>query len=135
MQKKGYSKENSNYHVLILEDENGSCIGISAPPGSVKYERVGFHQYETEFSESVSMWLKNHNAANVRFEEDKLIEWDEFLMHFRGIATKYLDKYVAWFCFLRQQKVEVMGKTKENIACDLWALINVTERTASNRRR
>ena len=134
--KQGFSSEKGRFHALILQDESGLCVGTSVPPGSIAVQIGLMQQRSVTVTNAVFDWMRSHNGEEAGLGDDNsatLIAWCSFLMHFRGIATKYLDKYVAWFCFLRS--AEVIGKKTENIACELWALINETERTVSNRRR
>lgn len=121
---------------VFAVDSTGHCIGMAGNPDSVVsgYSPDGYRRSTVD--DSVKKWLFQHGITKctVQTESTRITQsWNSFILHFKGINTKYLGLYIAWFCYL--WNAEVIGKTKEDIASDLWALINKTERTVSNRRR
>ena len=79
-------------------------------------------------------WQKERNAAESSVADgdtETARAWHRFIKPFKGIATKYLDEYIQWFCFLRN--AEVIGKNKKDIVSDLWKLLNDAPQTVSNR--
>ena len=107
---------------------------MAALPGTVSVSYGYGSQCTITVSENVMQWLKERNAAESSVADDNTetaIAWHRFIGPFKGIATKYLDEYIQWFCFLRN--AEVIGKMKEDIVDELWKMVNKQERNVSNR--
>ena len=133
-QKRLKSDVNGTFHALIVEDTDGNCIGMAAYPGTVSVTYGYGNQCTVTVSEDVMKWLKEHNASEtvvVNNDTDTSISWNSFISKFRGIATKYLNEYIQWFCYLRN--AEVIGKNEEEIVEELWKTVNDYERKVSNR--
>lgn len=121
---------------IFAVDSTAQCIGMAGSPDSVVsgYSPDGYLRGTLSTSAKEQLLRHGITKYTVHPSSTRITDaWELFIAHFRGIATKYLGLYIAWFCYL--WNAEVIGKTKEDIASDLWALINKTERTVSNRRR
>ena len=120
---------------IFAVDSTAQCIGISGNPDSVVsgYSPDGYRRSTVD--DSVKKWLFQHGITKctVQTESTRITQsWNSFILHFKGINTKYLGLYIAWFCYL--WNAEVIGKTSSDIASDLLSLINQTERSVSNRK-
>ena len=120
---------------VFAVDSTAQCIGISGNPDSVVsgYSPDGYRRSTVD--DSVKEWLVQHGITKctVQSESTRITQsWNSFILHFKGINTKYLSLYIAWFCYL--WNAEVIGKTSSDIASDLLSLINQTERSVSNRK-
>ena len=131
---------NTDSYAVFLEDKDGKCAGTTALSTEIEKEteRMPFQppQYSLRFSQRVFSWIQAHCQEwedGREKESDLPREWNLFLGHFRGISSKYLDAYVAWFCYLHNS--EVIGKKKSGMVGDMWRMIRSQTRSVSNRRR
>ena len=120
---------------IFATDSTGQCIGMAGNPDSVVsgYSPDGYRRSTVD--DLVKEWLFQHGITKctVQTESTRITQfWNSFILHFKGINTKYLGLYIAWFCYL--WNAEVIGKTSSDIASDLLSLINQTERSVSNRK-
>lgn len=120
---------------VFATDSAGQSIGMAGNHDSVVsgYSPDGTRSVNVD--DSVNDWLVQHGISMCIVQSDgtRITEsWNRFIAHFKGINTKYLRLYIAWFCYLWNAKVA--GKAKEDIACELWKLVNNTERTVGYRR-
>ena len=120
---------------IFATDSTGQCIGMAGNPDSVVsgYSPDGYRRSTVD--DSVKEWLFQHGITKctVQTESTRITQsWNSFILHFKGINTKYLGLYIAWYCYL--WNAEVIGKTSSDVASDLLSLINQTERSVSNRK-
>ena len=117
------------WQIAIAADGDGHYTGTILPEGSIlKYENGGY------VSEYVDDWLSEHGVNTVTvLDPGNHIEiaWHGFISTFRSVTMKYLNEYLQWFCFLRQQ--EMIGKSKLETVFALWQLLSKYERTLTNR--
>lgn len=121
------SANNMEYQVVIAADANGNHIGTVLPAKSILKETM-------YVSDELDDWISDHGVDESTVLDpgnDIDLAWHKFVSPFRSISMKYLNDYLQWFCYLRQQ--EVIGKSKKDIVNMLWKMINEQERTLSNR--
>lgn len=120
---------------IFAVDSTAQCIGISGNPDSVVsgYSPDGYLRGTLSTCAKEQLLRHGITKYTVQPSSTRITDaWELFIAHFRGIATKYLGLYIAWFCYL--WNAEVIGKTSSDIASDLLSLINQTERSVSNRK-
>lgn len=131
---------NTGYYAVFLEDKDGKCAGTTALSTEIEIEteRMPFQppQHSLRINRRIHSWIQEHCQeweGGREKESDLPREWLLFLGHFRGISSKYLDAFVAWFCYLHNSKV--IGKKKSGMVNDMWRMIRSQSRSVSNRRR
>ena len=127
-------EENDIRAVLLLENADGLCVGISASPSDVVDKETGEFLQEKALALFTNVMPSIHYSGNVQVaEEDKefIAKWRGFWATFNGVSKKHLDAYIAWFCFL--QNSEVIGKKRSAIVAEMYRILTKQERFISNR--
>lgn len=93
---------------IFATDSTGQCIGMAGNPDSVVsgYSHDGYLRGTLSTSAKEQLLRHGITKYTVQPSSTRITDaWELFIAHFRGIATKYLDLYIAWFCYLWNAEV------------------------------
>lgn len=123
--KKPITKKHTNVTSLLQTDIAGNCsINIIGKYGNIHTQLLNTISQESAFlnSKALPRTLKSRSIQRTTLNDAKLSmkiqkHITDWLSKFRGVATKYLVNYWAWFSFYNQLQIKSNHQTKYLYKC------------------